>query len=113
MNKHGSGKQKKKKEEERQSSNQRELVVKSFIGLQKICKIIPEKRYYHEYNKTIWSNVYKQYHDLKRKPRKTKSLQLYEGFQLQCGQERLYKRKKKIFRIQMKFQAAAKAIQSA
>lgn len=38
-------------------------------------------------NKTIWSNVCKQYHSLKRKPRKIKLLQLYERFQLQCEQE--------------------------
>ena len=44
-------------------------------------------------NTTIWSNVYKQYHVLKRKPRKIKSLQLYEGFQLQYEQERADKEK--------------------
>ena len=48
-----------------------------------------------QYNITIWSNVYKQYHILKRKPTKIKSLQLYEGFQLQHEEERADKQKKK------------------
>ena len=33
-------------------------MVKSSIDLEKIRDIIPEKRYYHEYNKTIWSNTF-------------------------------------------------------
>ena len=70
------------------------MVVKSIIDLDKIREIILEKSYYHEYNKTIWSKVYKQYHGLKRKPRKIKSLQLYDGFQLQHEQERADKEKK-------------------
>ena len=43
------------------------------------------------------SNIYKQYHGLKRKPRKIKLLPLYEGFQLQCEQERVGNEKKKKF----------------
>ena len=68
------------------------MVVKSSIDLQKIRKIIPEKRYYHEYNKTIWFNIYKQYHGKKRKPRKIKLLQLYEEFQLQYEQKKVDKK---------------------
>ena len=95
----GQGIKKKEKREERQFPHERLLVVESIIDLDKIREIIAEKRYYHEYNTiqyniTIWSNVYKQYHVLKRKPTKIKSLQLYEGFQLQHEEERADKQKK-------------------
>ena len=70
------------------------MVVESTIDLDKIRETISEKCYYHEYSETIWSSVYKQYHCLKRKPRKIRSLQLYEGFQLQYEQERVDKEKK-------------------
>ena len=74
----GQGNKKQEKRGERQFPHQRQLVVESVIDLDKIRELISEKRYYHEYNETIWSNVYKQYHGLKRKPKKIKSLQLYE-----------------------------------
>ena len=78
-------------------SHQRDLVVKLTIDLQKKRKIIPAKRYYLEYNKTNWSNVYKEYHSLKRKPKKLKLIELYEEFQPHCEQERVDKEKKKNF----------------
>ena len=83
-----------KKKEKKDNFHTRRLVVESIIGLDKIRKIVPEKRYYHENNETIWFNVYKQYHGLKRNPRKIKSLPVYEGFQLQYEQERVDKEKK-------------------
>ena len=41
---------------------------------------------------TIWFNVYKQYHGLKRQPWTFKAIQLHEGFELQY--EQLIKKKK-------------------
>ena len=91
---------KQEKREARQFPHQRQLVVESIIDLEKIREIISEKCYYQEYNETIWFNVYKQYDGLKRKPKKIKSLQLYEGFQPQYEQERAdkgRKQKEKLF----------------
>ena len=83
-----------KKKEKKDNFHTRRLVVESIIGLDKIRKTVPEKLLYHENNETIWFNVYKQYHSLKRNPRKIKSLPVYEGFQLQYEQERVDKEKK-------------------
>ena len=70
------------------------MVVKSTIDLDKIGELVPEKRFYHEYNENIRSNVYKQYRGLKKKPREIKPLQLCERCQLQYEQERADKEKK-------------------
>ena len=97
----GQGNKKQGKIEERQFSHQRELVVESIIDLHKIREIIPEKRYFHEYNETVWSNIYKQCGGLKRKPRKTKSPQLFKGFKLQYEKERADKGKKQKEKLYM------------
>ena len=57
--KRGQGNKKQEKREERQFPHPRQLVVESIIDLDKIREIIPEKRYYHKYNETIWSYIYK------------------------------------------------------
>ena len=40
-------------------SQQRHFAVQSIIDLAEVREIISEKRYDYEYNKTVWSNVYK------------------------------------------------------
>lgn len=61
-------KKKKEKTEERQLPHQKQLAVESIKVLAKLHEIISEKRCDYECKKTMWSNVYKQYQCLKRKP---------------------------------------------